>query len=101
MPKVFVFPNGVQKKTGNLYFDTLSEDGVFLSQEVYATKEAAYAALGVTTEERHDHYRRYYPDGFEVVVVEDPAMHEGFQKAMALHRDMPVEEYAAKVARLG
>ena len=101
MSNVFVFPNGVQKTTGNLYFDVLSEDGVFFSQEVYESKEAAQEALGVTSKNRHEVYARYYPEGFEIVYVDPPDTHEGFQKAIAAHRALPVEEYAKKAAIIG
>jgi hypothetical protein len=101
MPKVFVFPNGVQKRTGNLYFDVISEDGVFMSQEVFHSKEDAYGRLGVgTSTERHDLYRRYYPAGFEIEAVEDPPTHAGFQAAMAAHKAMSIEEYARRSQRL-
>jgi hypothetical protein len=100
MPNVFVFANGVQQRTGHLYFDVISEDGVFLSQEVFESREDAHSRLGVTSKERHDHYARYYPNGFTVVAVDDPEHHSGFQAAMALHRAMPVDEYAKKAAAL-
>lgn len=102
MPKVYVFNNGTQQRTGGVYYDVISEDGVFFSQEVFESKEDAHDLLGVGhSTRRHDVYRRYYPDGFEVEAVDDPDNHAGFQKAMQLHRDMPVEEYAKKAAVLG
>ncbi len=43
--------------------------------------------MGVTTERKHDHYREYYPDGFEVIWVENPNEHSDFNRAYLKYKE--------------
>lgn len=65
----------------------IAEDGAILADHWSSNSYWAQHDLGVTSDWKHDLYKAHYPDGYEVVWVEDAEVdgHEGLQKAFALH----------------
>ena len=96
-PKIFAFCNG--GSPGWYRCDALSEDGVFLAGHICSDPGWGLHDLGVTSEWKHETYRKYYPDGFEVIGVEvnDPRLLAAHER----HKAHTPEEYAAKIARIG
>lgn len=84
LPKVYVFVNGI-RRDGDVISVALSEDGHELSGHWSSSISWAKHDMGVEGDWKHDKYREHYPDGFEVVWVDDPKAHEGCAKAIRLH----------------
>jgi len=40
--------------------------------------------MGITSDWHHEEYKKHYPDGFELVWVENPSNDEEFKAAFAL-----------------
>lgn len=97
LPKVYAFCDG--GKPGGYRCDALSEDGVFLAGHICSSPAFGPHDMGVTSDWKHEMYRQYYPDGFEVLWVEhdDPRL----RAAYALHQAHTKEEYAAKLEKIG
>lgn len=97
VPRIYAFCNG--GSPGWYRCDALTEDGVFVAGHVCSAPSYGPHDLGVTGDWHHDTYRKYYPDGFEVIWVEtdDPRLLAAHER----HKAMGKEEYAAKIARIG
>ena len=84
MPKIFLFVNsghGTDWQCGA----ALSEDGEFLAGHVSSSLGFARHDMGLTSDRKHEHYKERYPDGFELVWVDDARTHEGLLAAHAKH----------------
>ena len=80
--------------------EAMSEDGVFLASHCSSHESWAKHDIGLTSDWKHDIYRRYYPDGYRLVWVDPPILkHPGLAAAYAKHTAMTKEEYEAKAAR--
>ena len=89
--KIFCFING-----GNVemyHVDALSEDGHFVSGHLSSSIGWAKHDIGIDSSWKHDIYKQYYPEGFELVWVDDVHNHEGLQAAYKKYCDMGEEEY--------
>ena len=98
-PKIYGFVNG--GSSGWYSVEALTEDGVFLAGHCCSHPAYGPHDIGVTSDWHHESYRKYYPDGFEVVWIEDAKTDERLKAAHAKHLAMTKEEYAAKVACMG
>lgn len=72
----------------------ISEDGAVLASHWSSNDYWAAHDLGVTSNWKHEIYQKYYPEGFEVVFVEDADMdsHEGVQAAIKLAETNPYNQ---------
>lgn len=84
----------------NYRCDAISEDGVFLAGHICSDPAWGPHDLGVTSQWKHETYRKYYPDGFEVIWIAD-VNDDRLQQAHALHKAMTPDEYRRKGAVLG
>lgn len=84
LPKIFVWVNSGQKTDWQVGL-ALAEDGNVLASHVSSSRAWFRHDMGLTSEWKHEHYRRHYPDGFELVEVEegDERKHEGLLAAYA------------------
>lgn len=98
LPKIYGFVNG--GSPGWLDVAGIAEDGVCLSGHVCSHPSFGPHDIGVTSDWKHEIYRKYYPQGFTVEWVADVKAHDGIQRAFALNRAMSKEEHAAKCAVL-
>src|SRR5690606_9036186 len=66
----------------------MAEDGEVLAQHISSNELFARLDMGVTSERKHDRYREKYPDGYELVWVDEAAREsdEGFRRAFALNQ---------------
>lgn len=98
-PKIYGFVNG--GSPGWYSVEAISEDGVFLAGHVCSHPGFGPHDIGVTSDWKHDTYAKYYPDGFEVVWIEDTKNDERLKAAHAKHVAMSADEYKAKTAHMG
>ena len=64
----------------------LAEDGFGLTSHISSTRAWSQHDLGLTSEVKHDIYRKYYPDGYELVWLDEPEKNPGFTEALALNK---------------
>ena len=78
---------------GDVLGYAIAEDGTGLTSHLSSNPTWSQHDLGVTSDWHHDGYRKHYPDGYEVVWVEDIETHEGLRTA--LERNSAVAEAAS------
>lgn len=98
-PKIYAFCNGGRE--GWYHMDALSEDGVFLAGHICSHPAYGPHDMGVTSDWKHETYRKYYPDGYEVVWVDDARTDPRLQEAHAKHLAMGEDEMKQRMARIG
>lgn len=83
-PKIYCFING-----GTDYFldvAALAEDGNHLAGHASSNIYYAMHDIGIESDWKHDNYKKHYPDGYELVWIDDPEValkeDEGFIKAL-------------------
>lgn len=71
----------------------MAEDGTCLASHVSSNEDWAKHDIGITSDWKHEDYRRHYPDGYELVWVDDakPGNHSGLDAAYAKNQARPVE----------
>ncbi len=97
-PKIYGFVNG-STNSGDVMVRSISEDGVWLAGHLCSDASWGPHDIGVTSDWQHDHYAKYYPDGFEVIWCENPK-DERIAAAHAKYKAMSKDEYAAKTASM-
>lgn len=97
-PKIYAFCNG--GSPGWFNCESISEDGVFLASHICSDPGYGPHDLGVTSDWKHKTYKQYYPDGYEVIWIEDtkgdPRLNEAYKKHLAMGK----EEYEKKYSVL-
>lgn len=90
-PKIFCFINGPQGP-GDVVVDALSEDGHFLASHMSSSVDWAKRDIGflpffgeTVGTRKHDLYKAHYPDGYELVWVDEAKSHAGVRQAYELH----------------
>lgn len=87
LPKIFVFCNSCSHEWHVMW--AIAEDGEALASHVCSHHGFAAHDMGINENGwKRELYEAHYPDGFEVVWVEDPLNHEGWKKAAALNKAM-------------
>ena len=94
MGKIFVWVSGTLNP-GDLACTAIAEDGTALGGHVSSNELWAKSDMGVTTERKHERYREHYPDGFEVIWVENPNEHSDFARAYMKHKEKYGEDSQA------
>lgn len=82
--KIFCFINS-GRGTDWIRVSALSEDGEFLAGHVSSSEGFAKHDIGLTSDWKHDAYKERYPDGYELVWVDDPKGHADLMAAHAKH----------------
>ena len=89
-PKIYVFCNSCSHEWHS--FMAIAEDGTYLGGHICSSHCFAAHDMGVIeTGWKRDVYAKHYPEGFHVVLVDDPKTHSGLQAAYALNQAMRVE----------
>lgn len=70
MRKIFCFINGSSPNWHEVA--ALSEDGYFLTSHISSSEMWAKHDIGITSDWKHDVYKKHYPDGYELVWIENP-----------------------------
>lgn len=89
MSKIFIWcsPAGI---LNDVIGYALAEDGTDLAYHVSSNVSWCKHDMGITSDWHHEEYKKHYPDGFELVWVENPANDERFKTAFALRpQDSP------------
>lgn len=97
-PKIFAFLNGGSR--GFYSCVGIAQDGEVLAGHCCSDEYYTPHDLGVTSDWKHDEYRKKYPDGFQVVLVRhsEVAGHVELQEAFRLNKLMADPTPAAKAA---
>lgn len=85
-PKIFVLCNSCSRQWHHVM--AMAEDGTHLAGHVCSDHGFISHDMGFTSDWKHDQYNRHYPDGWELVMVDDPKNHEGLQAAYELNQAM-------------
>jgi hypothetical protein len=67
---------------GDVLGCAMCEDGAVLAEHLSSGVGFARHDMGIEGEWQHEKYRAHCPDGFELVWVDDPKTHEGWQAAL-------------------
>jgi hypothetical protein len=67
----------------------LCEDGHVLAGHLSSSLDFCKLDMGVTSDHKHAHYQEHCPDGFELIWVDDPHTHAGWQEALQKNRQLP------------
>lgn len=76
----------------DVWGNALAEDGQGLASHLSSNIDFAKHDMGLTSDWKHDHYAKCYPDGYELEWVDDPENHKGWQKALALNKQKHKEQ---------
>jgi hypothetical protein len=73
---------------GDVIAYALAEDGEGLASHYCSSMSFAKHDIGLTSDWKHDIYKKRYPDGYELEWIDYEALdsHEGFQKALESNR---------------
>lgn len=86
LPKIYLFRDG-SGMAGFVYGVALAENGALLTGHLSTDEDWLRHDLGLTSDWKHDHYRRHYPDGYELVWLDNPEADPGCRRAIALHQE--------------
>lgn len=64
----------------------MAEDGTFLASHLSSNLTWAMHDIGISSDWKHDLYKERYPDGYELVWVENVKAHDGLSVAYALNQ---------------
>lgn len=91
MKKIYCFINS-GKETSCQNVQALSEDGKFLAGHISSNEGFAKHDIGVTSNRKHEIYKKEYPKGYELEWVDDPINHTGVMSAYEKHKKLPKNE---------
>lgn len=92
-PKIFIFINS-GRGTDMIGGSALAEDGNFLAGHLSSHEGWFRHDMGLTSDWKHDKYAAHYPDGYELVEVENPEEHVGLQAAYQCHLKLAEKQKA-------
>lgn len=86
-PKIYLFCQPIQGWGGanDVIGRALAEDGEPLASHLSSGVGYSQHDMGLTSKWKHEIYAKKYPEGFELVWLDDPDHDEGFRRAVALH----------------
>ena len=64
----------------------LSEDGKVLASHLSSSIWFSQHDMGLTSNWKHEKYKKYYPDGFDLEWVDNTSTHEGWTQALKLNQ---------------
>lgn len=64
----------------------LGEDGQGLASHLSSNSEWSKHDMGLTSDWKRDHYMKIYPEGCELIWIDNPDLDERWQKALELNR---------------
>ena len=73
-------------RSGDVIGYALAEDGQGLASHLSSNMSFSQHDMGLTSDWKHEHYAKCYPEGYELEWVDNPENHEGWQKALALNK---------------
>ncbi len=85
MIKIFCFING--GCLGFLDVVALAEDGTCLAGHLSSSIGFAKHDIGITSKWKHEIYEKHYPNGYELVWIDDARNSEEITNAVKLHNE--------------
>ena len=87
MPKIFLYCYPAQGwGAHDVIGYALAEDGAGLASHLSSNKSFSQHDMGLTSDWKHESYKKHYPEGFELEWVDDPDNHPGVAAAYALNQ---------------
>jgi len=80
-------------RSGDVIGYALGEDGQGLASHLSSNETWAKHDMGLTSDWKHEHYAKVYPNGFELIWIDDPENDERWQAALKLNKERPKEEH--------
>jgi len=65
----------------------LAEDGTGLCNHLSSSVTFSRHDLGLTSDWKHDIYDKHYPSGYQLIWIDNPGTHPGWQAALALNKE--------------
>jgi len=78
------FPGGFSN--GDVIGQALAEDGEGLASHLSSNESWAKHDMGLRGDRKHEIYKEHYPDGYELVWIDDPSTDPRWQDALALNK---------------
>ena len=95
MSKIYCFVNS-GKGTEWQSVMALAEDGNCLAGHLSSNKYWAMHDIGINSDWKHEHYKEHYPNGYELVWLDDPVSDDGFKLAAKKNEELGKEAELAK-----
>jgi len=71
---------------GSVIGFALSEDGQGLASHLSSSIDFSKHDMGLTSDWKHDHYQKSYPEGYELIWVDDADTDPRWQAALKLNK---------------
>jgi hypothetical protein len=86
-PKIFCWVNSGVETEWQIVV-AMAEDGTSLASHCSSSEHWAKHDIGITSDRKHEKYRAHYPDGYEIVWVDDAEVmsHPGILAAIEAKR---------------
>lgn len=98
LPKIYLFISCGYESCLNGW--AMAEDGNMLAMHVSSSESWAMHALGLCSDRKHDKYKQYYPNGYELEWIDNAYIitHAGLQAALILNQALKnnIEECGVK-----
>lgn len=85
------FPGGF--RSGDVMGYALGEDGQGLASHLSSNEAFSKHDMGLTSDWKHDHYAKVYPEGYELFWIDDAEHDERWLKAIELNKSRPQNEH--------
>lgn len=80
-------------RRGDVIGYALGEDGQGLASHLSSGIEWSKHDMGLTSDWKHDHYEKIYPNGYELIWIDDPDNDERWLNAIELNKSRPQDEH--------
>ena len=87
------FPGGFRK--GDVLGYALAENGEGLASHLSSNIDFSKHDMGLTSDWKHDHYTKCFPEGYELIWIDTPDTDERWQKAFQLNQERHTAEVKA------
>ena len=100
-PKIYLWCVALNSGSGQVSGSTpggdvlgyaMAEDGTGLASHLSSNSNFSQHDMGLTSDWKHDRYNKHYPDGFELVWLDEPKEDAGWSAAYELNQQMVVEK---------
>ena len=86
MNKIFIIAEESNALGPGYHCAALAEDGTGICGHYSSTIGFTKHDMGLTSDWKHEHYKKHYPGGYELIWVDDPDNHPGFLAALELNK---------------
>ena len=92
--KIFLtcYPRLASNPLGYVMGYAADENGHYLASHLSSGKTWSKHDMGLTSDWKHDHYAKRYPDGFELVWIDNPEVDECWQGMLKKYHELEKEK---------